>query len=108
MHILKASYIHSHNFNQTPYLIGKIIRVLGPLRVLDHSRVMGPPRVQGPHKVLGTHRVLSPHTVLGPHRVLGPLRILGPVFSVYHNRGTCSEQFTVFIWKTKVTGTRYD
>ena len=54
-------------FNQTLYLIGGIIRVLGP------------------------RRVLGPHGVLVPHRVLGPLRVLGPDFQVCRFYRGCFE-----------------
>ena len=47
-------------FNQTLYLIGGIIPVLGP------PRVLGPPKVLGPHRVLGSHRVLGFGSSQGP------------------------------------------
>ena len=65
-------------FNQTLYLIGRIMRVLGPHRVLDPPRILCPPRVLGPHSVLGRHRVLGPPKVLGRPRVLGPHSVLNP------------------------------
>ena len=59
----KMQNLREH-FNQTLYLTGRIIRVLGPPRVLGPRSVLSPPRVLGPRSVL------SPPRVLGPHRVL--------------------------------------
>ena len=57
-------------FNQTLYLVGGIIQVLGPHRVLH------------PYRVLGRHRVLAPLEVLDLHKVLGTHRVLGSAFPV--------------------------
>ena len=65
-------------FNQTLYLIGRIMRVLGPPRVLGPHSVLGRHRVLGPPKVLGRPRVLGPHSVLNPPGVVGPWSSQGP------------------------------
>ena len=57
--VLDKMWILKH-FNQTLYLTGTIIRVLGP------PRLLGPPRILGPDRVLGTRRVLGPGSSQGP------------------------------------------
>ena len=57
--VLDKMWILKH-FNQTLYLTGTIIRVLGP------PRLLGPPRILGRDRVLGTRRVLGPGSSQGP------------------------------------------
>ena len=69
--VLDKMWILKH-FNQTLYLTGTMIRVLGPPRLLGPWSVLGPSRVLGPHRLLGPPRILGPDRVLGTRRVLGP------------------------------------
>ena len=85
-------------FNQTLYLIGRIIWILGPHRILGPSRVLGPHRFLGPHRVLGPHRFLGPHRALVPGSSQGPgSRSLFVCGNCFFNTGLSKPKFLPFI-----------
>ena len=75
----QTKYRILEHFDQTLYLTGRIIRVLGPPRVLGLRKVLSPAKVLGPPRVLAPPRVVGPPNIRILIGILGPLSVLDAV-----------------------------